>query len=104
MGALLLSSCAVPIADMQFCSPVPGNLGAACDNFLTSNPVFLSEADWIALQATWVAQGNAVECTTSSAVGSIKEAIEKLCSETPCTYQQLTQILGQISDKMEALR
>lgn len=86
MGALLLAAngCAVPIHDEQFCSPVPGNLGAVCDNFLTSNQLILTEAEWVALQAQWQASGQATECTTSQTVGDIKAEIEKLCSVYPC--------------------
>ena len=84
--ALLSSSCAVQIKDEQFCSPIPGNLGAVCDNFLTSNPLNLSEQQWIDLQASWNSAGNAVECTSSQTIGDIKTELEKLCSLTKCNY------------------
>ena len=79
-----LSSCAVQINDEQFCSPIPGGNGAICDNFLTSNQMILSEADWQALQASWINSGNAVECTTSKTVGDIKKELEQLCSVAKC--------------------
>lgn len=90
MGPLLLSlsCCAVQIKDNQFCSPIPGALGAVCDNFLTKNQLILTEAQWQALQAQWIADGNAVECTTSGSLGDLKEEIEKLCSKTSCTYEE----------------
>lgn len=83
---LSLSSCATAIKDEQFCSPLPGNLGATCDNFLTSNQLILTEDQWQALMAQWIADGNAVECTTSETVGDIKGEIEKLCSGVPWPY------------------
>jgi hypothetical protein len=84
MGALLLSNCAVKINDEQFCSPLPGNLGATCDNFLSSNQQILSQDQWIDRQNQWIASGQAVECTTSQTVGDIKAEIEKLCSVASC--------------------
>lgn len=91
---LLSSGCAVQIKDYQFCSPIPGNLGAVCDNLLTSNQLILSEADWIALQNTWQTEGFATECTTSQAVGDIKSEFEKICSKTKCTYPTIQAIAG----------
>jgi hypothetical protein len=84
LGLLLLNSCAVAIHDEQFCSPIPGNVGAVCDNFLTSNPLALTEQEWISLQSSWMASGQATECTTSQTVGDIKGEIEKLCYVYPC--------------------
>jgi hypothetical protein len=75
------------VKDEQFCAVVPGGLGAACDNFLTSNQLILNQAQWEALQTSWQNAGNAVECTTSSTVGDLKSEIEKLCSLTTCDYQ-----------------
>lgn len=93
MGVLsLLNGCAVNIADEQFCSPIPGNMGAVCDQFLVSNQLILTEAEWLNLQATWQAAGNATECTSSSTLGDIKTELEQLCSKTPCTYAQAQQI------------
>ena len=88
MGALLLSSCSVNIEDAQFCSPLPGSLGAVCDNFLTSNPITLDETQWVAQQELWISQGVALECTTSKTLGDFKGEIEKLCSKVNCTYQE----------------
>ncbi len=103
--ALLFSGCAVQIQDYQFCSPIPGNLGAVCDNFLTSNQVILDEAAWLALQASWNAQGQAVECTQSGTLGSLKSELEKLCSETPCDYptQQAVAKVTAALEKIETL-
>lgn len=90
-GALLplLSGCGgVQIHDEQFCSPVPGGLGAVCDNFLTSNQLILDQAAWEAMQASW----DGVECTSSKTLGDIKTELEQLCSKTPCTYPQKQQL------------
>lgn len=102
---LLLSSCSVPIKDEQFCSPVPGNLGAVCDNFLTSNQLILDDPGWQALQASWRAKGQSTECTTSQTLGDIKDELEKLCSKTPCSYpvQKQLDIFLKGLDKIQAL-
>lgn len=93
------SGCAVQIRDFQFCSPVPGNLGAVCDNFLTDNQLILDEAQWVALQADWITHGQAVECTQAQVVGDLKSEIEKLCSVSSCTYetkQKVDQIISSL--------
>lgn len=88
MAALLLnSSCAVHISDFQACSPLPGNFGAVCDNFITINPQTLNEKEWNDLQNTWMNDGNAIECMTSSSISNIKKEIEKLCSLSKCDYE-----------------
>ena len=104
-AALLLSSCAVQIYDEQFCAPVPGNLGAVCDNFLTDKQLVLDEQGWLALQASWQKAGNATECTSSATLGDIKGEIEKLCSKTSCTYVEQQQVNASIRniDRMIAL-
>lgn len=87
MALLLLNlSCAVQIKDFQYCSPVPGNLGATCDQFLTANQQILDEAQWQALQLAWIQSGQAIECTQSQTVADLKAEVEKLCSKTLCTY------------------
>ena len=96
MAALLFDGCAVAVLDEQFCSPIPGlptetdpypePLGAACDNFLTSAPLTLTRQEWYQMQESWIAEGQAVECTKSSTLGDIKGEIEKLCSRTKCDY------------------
>lgn len=104
-AALLLSSCAVQIHDEQFCSPIPGGLGAVCDNFLTSNPLTLDAQGWVDWQKSLNDHGDAVECTSSSTLGDIKDEFEKLCSKTPCTYpqkQQVHEVVKQI-DKIIAM-
>lgn len=103
MALPLLSSCAVPIHDETFCALVPENEGAVCDNFLTSNRQVLTEAEWLSLQATWNGQGSAVECTTSQALGNLKEEVEKLCSEYPCDSETKKKILNGL-EKMEQVR
>ena len=62
-----------------------------CDNFLTSNQQILSETQWEALEASWNAAGEAIECVNSGVLGDLKSEIEKLCSKTTCDYatQQL---------------
>ena len=92
--SLSLGGCAVQIQDMQWCSPLPGGLGAACDNFLTSNPETLSELQWEQLEASWMNQGYAVECTSSNSLGAIKTEIEELCSKTSCDYPTVQAILA----------
>lgn len=92
MGALLLlSGCAVQIADMTVCSPIPGTDFAACDNFLTSDPQTIN---WTTEQSTWASQGYATECVNSDALGNIKAEIEKLCSLTACDYPTEQAILS----------
>jgi len=81
MAAPLLFSCSIPIHDEQFCSPIPGGLGAVCDNFLTSNQLILSQDQWNA-------------CTTSKTVGDIKAEIEELCSRVSCDDLTQTAILN----------
>ena len=87
---LILSSCAVQIHDAQFCSPIPGSLGAACDNFLTNQPLFLTEQQWLQWQASVNAKGDAVECTSSTTFGDIKDEIEKFCSHNDCNWPVAT--------------
>lgn len=72
------------IDDEQFCSPIPGALGAVCDNFLTSDQQIKTQEEWLALQAQWNASGLAVECMSSQAVGDLKREVEELCSQTQC--------------------
>lgn len=86
LSLLLNASCSVAIKDETFCGVIPGQQGAACDNFLTSNPQTLSEDTWQALQMSWETQGMIVECTTSQAVADFEAEIEKLCSEVSCSY------------------
>lgn len=88
---LSLSSCGTTVSDIQTCDVVPGNHGAVCDWFLTSNPETLTEDQWTARQALWNVQGDAVSCTRSSSQGAVKKEIEDLCSNMPwyarCGYQ-----------------
>lgn len=93
VAALLLSGCSVTIKDETFCSPVPGNFGAVCDNFLTSKQQILDEAEWVALQASWISDGEAVECTTSKTLGDIKAEVEKLCSVAKCNVDTQAAII-----------
>jgi hypothetical protein len=100
MALLLLgNSCAVPIHDFPACSPLPGSLGATCDNFLTSNKQILNEAQWQALIVQWQDAGQALECIPSGAYGDLKAEIEKLCSVHKCdeaTKQVLLKGLARI--------
>lgn len=98
----LLTSCAVAIYDEQFCSPIPGGLGAVCDNFLTSNQQILTPDEWNALQSKWVAAGEATECTESKTLGDIKAEIEELCSKTPCNYE-VQQAITKGLEKIQSL-
>lgn len=101
-GLLLLNSCAVTIHDAQFCSPIPGGLGAVCDNFLSQNQKILSAEEWQALQAEWIASGQSVECTPSNTIGDVKGEIEKLCSLVKCDYQTKKKIVSGLK-KLQAL-
>lgn len=101
-AAFTLSSCAVKINDYEFCSPLPNSLGAVCDNFLTANQKILSEEEWQAKQADWIAAGEAVECTQSKTIGDIKGEIEKLCSVSRCHYETKRAIIDGLS-KIQAL-
>lgn len=89
---LLPSGCATTIKDSQWCSPPPGHIGAACDWFLHSDQQILTESQWEALQESWAAKGDALECTTSTSLGDIKAELEQLCSKTACTYEQVSQL------------
>ena len=84
---VLLSSCTITIHDSQWCSPIPGNLGAVCDWSLHSEQEFLTLQQWEILQGSWIAKGEAVECTSSQTFGDIKKELEKLCSKVTCDYQ-----------------
>jgi len=55
-------------------------MGAACDNFLTSNPQTLTQAEWQILQNKW----DATECTSSSMMIDLKVFIEDTCSQVTC--------------------
>lgn len=99
---LLLDACAVHIQDETFCALVPGDYGAVCDNFLTTKPQTLTKAQWDAMQNSWNAQGYAVECTTSKAIGDIKTEIEQLCSVTRCDYEVEKKILDGLN-RMQGL-
>ncbi len=113
MGALFLSSCATPIHDFQACAEIPGDRctppptqdpligGAVCDNFLTSNQLTLNRTQWQALKDTWESQGDAVVSIRSSDLANLKAEIEKLCSTTSCTYQQIQQIVSDWMVKMK---
>lgn len=92
-AALFLNSCATLIHDIPLCAPYPldsngKGTGGHCDDFLTSNPQRLTQAEWVALQKTWVV----TQCTSDQAAVWLKGEIEKLCSMTTCTYQQAQQI------------
>lgn len=91
MAAPLLASCgSVEIKDVQFCSPIPGGLGAVCDNFLTSNQLILDEIQWTILKDSW----QVVECTSYASLADMKAEVEKLCSVTKCTYEMKKAIAG----------
>lgn len=108
MATLSLTDCGIVIKDAQFCSPVPGSLGAVCDNLLTSNQQILSEDEWQSLQKEWNLSGQAVECTTSNTLGDIKSEFEKVCSRTRCSYKAIQAYKGlkkilELADKSRAI-
>jgi hypothetical protein len=86
--ALLLNSCSTTIHDFTSCGLIPGDIGADCDNFLTSDPEVYDESEWELLELSWEQSGNAVECMPSSALSQLKASLEKLCSVGKCTYQE----------------
>jgi hypothetical protein len=86
--AIFSSGCATKIYDFKSCGLIPGGLGADCDNFLTSAPQSLTEAQWEALEASWNAAGSAVECIQSASLAQLKGELEKLCTTGKCTYQE----------------
>lgn len=88
MVLLSLNSCAATIHNIPLCSPYPGNIGAHCADFLTSDTQDLTEAQWIALQKQWIV----TQCTSDTAALQIKAEIEQLCSLTACTYEQSAQL------------
>ena len=93
---LLLNSCATPINDFQACALVPsmrpdGEIipwggGAVCDNFLSSQPLTLSQQAWESQVLAQIKQGLAPEVITSDALGNLKKEVENLCSNAPCDY------------------
>jgi hypothetical protein len=87
---------------MVVCSPLPGDLGATCDQFLVSNPLTLTSGEWTELQAEWNERGLAVECTTSRSIGNLKREVEQLCSVASCDYETEQKILAGLK-KLEAL-
>ena len=99
---LLNSSCSIQIHDFTACALVPGNNGASCDDFLSSNQQILTESQWEAMEATWNSQGQAVVCVQSQTIAQIKAEIEKACSEVSCNYQQVSQVLSGLK-KIEKL-
>jgi hypothetical protein len=100
---LVLESCAhVIVHDFESCAPIPGGLGAVCDNFLTPHQQVLSQEAWDALQASWISQGFAVECTNSQAIAYKKEELEELCSKTPCDTEAKAQVLEGL-DRLDAI-
>lgn len=107
MGLALLSSCATPIADFQFCGLNKKTGGAACDNFLISQPKTLDAAGLAAWIAGIQASGQIVELTTSSAVKNIKDEFEKLCTKTSCTYQQeqdIKALVAELDGRIESVK
>lgn len=55
-------------------------VGASCDNFLTSNPQTLNQASWVTLQNSW----GTTECTNSAAMLNLKVFVEDTCSQVTC--------------------
>jgi hypothetical protein len=104
MVAASLSSCesSVQIPDFQFCAPIPGDIGASCNTFMSGNKQILTQQEWIDLQAQWLSNGQVQEVTISSSVGALKAAVEKLCSEQSCEQSAKILLLNGLS-RMELL-
>jgi hypothetical protein len=103
MVLVSFSSCATKIEDFQFCGLNPKTEGAACDNFLISQPKTLDKqglADWI---ASVQASGQVVELTTSSAVASFKKEFEKLCTPGRCTYDE-KKVVSDSLDRIDGVK
>ena len=83
------NGCAVKIHDFQSCGLIPIAGGASCDDFLSSNPETLNQAQWEALEATWNAAGSAVECMESASLVQLKAELESLCTPGKCTDEQV---------------
>lgn len=90
----------------------PSGGGAVCDDFLTAKPQTLSEPAWEAQELADENAGDAVECTTANSLGNLKQELELLCSNTPCSYQTqaaikvVTEALGKsatLRDRARAL-
>lgn len=102
MAVPLLNSCSIQIHDFTACALAPGNNGAVCDDFLSSDQHTLTETQWQALQSTWNSQGQAVVCVQSQTIAQIKAEIEKACSSVNCSYQQVAQVLSGLK-KIESM-
>jgi len=96
---LCLSCGTVQVKDEQWCSPIPGVGGAACDWFLHSHQEIKTAEQWSALQAQW----GVIECTSAQTVGDLKGEVEKLCSEVKCT-EEVKQTLLQGLERIKNLR
>lgn len=66
----------------------PWGGGAVCDNFLTSQPVTLSQDAWEAQLLAQINQGIAPEVIPATALGNLKKEVEALCSDSTdgCSY------------------
>lgn len=110
---LFASGCATVIHDNTHCALIPsvqngvlhpGGGGATCDGFLSSHQQILGEDDWQALMLSWEKAGQAVECTTSGAIGDLKKEIEELCSRSPCdavTTQKIIFAVNRVIENLE---
>jgi hypothetical protein len=103
MMGLLSLSCSVKVADFRFCGLNPQTEGAACENFLSSDPETLNAAQWQEQIASWQALGLVVECTTSDAVANIKREVEQFCTKTHCTKDQ-RRIMNEALDREELVK
>ena len=102
MAVPILNSCSIQVHDFKACALIPGDLGATCDNFLSPGQTNLTQSQWMALESTWNAQGQAVVCVQSQTIAQIKAEIEKSCSEVSCSYVQVQQVLSGLK-KMDNL-
>jgi hypothetical protein len=79
----MLSACAqLTIKDFTACAVMPGQSGAACDHYLTSDQTVLTEQEWIALSPGYL-------CISPTDYGNIKNELEIACSQLNCSYDQL---------------
>jgi hypothetical protein len=108
-GLLSLTNCGhitIPesVKNSEWChpfkSPQGQDIGASCDDFLTSNPQLLNADQWQQKLSAWLADGSVIECTPSKTMIDIKVFIEDTCSQITCdeaTKQVLTDAFQKIA-------
>lgn len=91
--ALLLSSCAVPIANERWYGDL-GSQGAVYFETLSTKTGYVDKATWDQMRV-------GMACTSIDTLKEIKSEIEKLCSATACDYQAVESVLGKFQSNLE---